>query len=306
MKKERKEIEYEEAPSGFVYFYNYKEPLMKFDKGHGFLGTLAFDGDTDKIQCHLCGEWYGNLPPHLVKEHNIRAPAYKEIVGLNQTTALINENMRKKLIASGMDKRLQNLRQNGMGKGTTRSKEVRAKISATLKKNTPEMQNLRGTCPVQLIERLRNKYFELGRTPLHKELGFHNALTATYGTMKQACAIAGIPYRDCIEYIRNFFDINGRLPRHKDVGKNALWRNIQRYNYRELCRDALASDNHYRKPDKRLFYTKEQLINFVRNFETIHGRKPSYSDCKRGLLPHLSRYSYHFGSWQNTLKIAFK
>lgn len=110
--REKKEIEYEEAPSGNVTFYNYKEPLMKFEQGHGFIGALVFDTESDKIQCHLCGEWFGHLPSHLAKEHNMRSAAYKDLVGLNQTTALINESMRAKMIASGLKKRMKNLRNN--------------------------------------------------------------------------------------------------------------------------------------------------------------------------------------------------
>lgn len=55
------ELEYEEAPSGFVTLYNYKEPFMKFKEGYGFQGVLLFDGTSDKIQCHFCGNWYDAL-----------------------------------------------------------------------------------------------------------------------------------------------------------------------------------------------------------------------------------------------------
>lgn len=38
-----KEVEYEEAPSGYVKLYNYKEPFMKFNGGHGYQGVLLVD-----------------------------------------------------------------------------------------------------------------------------------------------------------------------------------------------------------------------------------------------------------------------
>jgi hypothetical protein len=74
----RNSLEYEEAPSGSVYFYNYKEPLMKFEEGFGFIGALVFDDTTDKIQCHFCGEWFEALGNHINREHNMRAAEYKK------------------------------------------------------------------------------------------------------------------------------------------------------------------------------------------------------------------------------------
>ncbi len=128
-------IEYEEAPSGHVTFYNYKEPLMKFEGGYGFVGALVFDGYSDKIQCHFCGNWFDALGNHLAREHSMDVEYYKKQVGLNTSTALINEKTRAKLIANGMKKRIKNLVNR---KGKKVSAATRAKISATLKENRDE------------------------------------------------------------------------------------------------------------------------------------------------------------------------
>lgn len=315
--KIKKEIEYEDAPSGNVAFYNYKEPLMPYEGGYGFIGALVFDSETDQVQCHMCGAWFKYLPPHITKEHNMRANQYKDLVGLNQTTALISETMRASLIAGGLDKRLQNLR-----KGGKKTPEQRAKIGATLRKFTPEMQNLRNTCPAQLLERLRNKYIELGRTPSEKQMSCREAILRVYGTYREACKLAGIPEpiragqthkniegrikwnkKVCVEWVRNYVDINGKLP-NSGSHKN-MWPAILRHGKKEIFIEALGGDGTYRKIDLNMQYTKPQLLNFLRHFAEINKRKPSYSDCKRGLLPHLSRYSYHFGSWKNSLALAF-
>ena len=42
-------MEYEEAPSGYVTLYNYKEPFMPYREGYGYLGVVLFDGETDKV-----------------------------------------------------------------------------------------------------------------------------------------------------------------------------------------------------------------------------------------------------------------
>lgn len=317
MKKGQKiEKEYIDAPSGSVIFYNYKEPLMQFEGGHGYEGALIFDSKTDKIQCHFCGEWYGALGHHLKREHNMTAESYKKKVGLNKTTALINEETRKKLIAAGMKERIRNLRPNKKV-----SDETKEKIRATLLEHRSEVKNGTGTCPAQLIDRLVALYNKLKRTPLRREIIFHEALVKTYGSMEEACRIAGIPYRKegqtltavrtsmlgkekVVTFVREFFDKNGKLPKGKQIPKNFSYQ-IIKHGRKEIFRMALSQDGVYKKVDTIIRYDKDQLIDFLRVFEKVNKRKPSYSDCRRGLLPHLSRYSYHFGSWKKTLAIAF-
>ena len=136
----KKELEYEEAPSGFIWLQNAKEPLMAFEQGFGYQGVLALDGDLDKIQCHFCGDWFGTLSHHLRREHAMSVHEYKTAVGLFSKTALISEGMRNKLVASGLDKRLQNLRAN-----RSHSPETREKIRQSLQKNVMEKKNQNGT-----------------------------------------------------------------------------------------------------------------------------------------------------------------
>lgn len=310
--------EFEEAPSGSVYFYNYKEPLMEFKKGYGFMGALIADTTSGQIQCHFCGGWFEILQHHLHKEHNMTAEQYKKEVGLNKVSALISEQHRAKLIKKGLEKRMKNLRK---WKGTTRSAETRAKIAATLKENRAEKQNQNNTCPEQLLERLVKKFNELGYTPSAKyDLPFRQALIRVYGSYKNACAIAHIPYRKpgsnrtaalrvkwtkdyTIERVARFFQENGRLP---TFGEYKVYQNaLAKYGKREIFKRAITNDGVYRKTEFIARYDKTTLINFLRMFEKINTRKPSYSDCKRGLLPHLSRYSYNFGSWKKALQIAF-
>lgn len=320
------EIEYEEAPSGNVTFYNYKEPLMKFDKGYGFIGALVFDSETDKVQCHLCGEWFLSLPPHLHREHNMTASAYKEEVGLFQTTALIGETVREKLIAKGLEKRLKNLRP-----GKKVSEETKNKIRNTLKKNgeKPEGLNLRGTCPAQLLDRLQKAYETHGENFSFREhVTFDYLLTKTFGSVKEACILAGVPYRKpgknknyehvikyteemAVNFVREFVVRFLRTPERKDFltqGQRVLWDKFfagKRKELKRIVHEAYNGLSEYRKPQEKMRYTKEVLLRFMRNFEKGNGRKPSTSDCKRGLLPPPQNYIYHFGNWKNALSLAF-
>lgn len=334
------EIEYEDAPSGYATFYNYKEPLMKYDKGYGFLGAVVFDGESDKIQCALCGDWFVALAPHLRKEHNMKVDAYKDELGLFQTTALIGEKMRAKLIASGLNKRLQNLRQTQLKKYKM-TDATREKIRATCKKNAEkaEGKNLRGTCPEQLLDRLQKAYQREGENfSFRRHVNFDYLLKKTYGSVKEACRLAGVPYRkpgqimsyankikytdqQVIDFVKEFATRFHRLPVRRDFynqGKSALWdkkcsnesnlgkRNRVKGRYNKLCSRAMAQLDEYKKTGEKLHFTKEELLGFLRKFEKGNGRKPSISDGKRGLIPPLSRYYYHFGKFRNAVDLAFK
>ncbi len=226
--------------------------------------------------------------------------------------------MREKLIASGLDKRLQNLRAGG--KQTTETKE---KIRATLNRNVTEYQNMRGTCPLQLIDKLRRKYAELGRTPTLAELPGITTIIKVYGSMKEACEIAGIPYRapsqtlknqlgltkwgfeSCVAAVRIFIEEHDRLPKPLELGSGMNTAIRERHGREKVYKAALMGDGKYRKVGNIFRLSKEELIELLQKFESVHGRKPSYSDAKRGMLPVLSRYSYHFGSWKNALSLAF-
>lgn len=314
--REKTYTEYEESPSGSIYFYNYKEPLMKFEEGFGFEGALVYAENTDQIQCHFCGGWFDILGHHLHKEHNMTARDYKKKVGLNISTALISEKHRALLIRKGLEKRVKNLRSP-----KSVSKETRAKISATLKENRAEKKNQNNTCPEQLLERLVKKYNELGYTPSPKrDIPFREALCRTYGSYENACKLVGIPYRKpgltrksglnlkwtrdaIVKQVIRFYQENGRLPKAKEY--KAYDRPLAKYGKKHIFKLALSSDGVYKKAEFIARYDKPTLINFLRMFKTNNNRYPSVSDCKRGLLPHASRYIYHWKSWNIALKVAF-
>ena len=88
-------MEYEEAPSGAIKLYNYKEPLMDVENGHGYMGVLMHDAERDLIQCHVCGVWFSKLANH-IKIHGFKNTAhYKKEFGLAPSTALVCEGLRE-------------------------------------------------------------------------------------------------------------------------------------------------------------------------------------------------------------------
>lgn len=58
-------------------------------KYHGELGILARDGD--RLQCHVCGQWFKTLGVHTLIIHGLSEEEYKKVFGLNLQTGLVGE-----------------------------------------------------------------------------------------------------------------------------------------------------------------------------------------------------------------------
>jgi ROS/MUCR transcriptional regulator protein len=61
---------------------------------YGRLGALLSFGD--KVECHCCGAWFGNLGSHVAARHGMTADEYRAIFGLRQGTTLIGPQMRRR------------------------------------------------------------------------------------------------------------------------------------------------------------------------------------------------------------------
>jgi len=56
---------------------------------HAARGDLTIDTDEQRVQCHLCGDWYRALAPtHLSRAHGLTADEYRKLVGLRPRHAL--------------------------------------------------------------------------------------------------------------------------------------------------------------------------------------------------------------------------
>jgi hypothetical protein len=235
-KKAFKEMEYEDAPSGFVRLYNYKEPYVPFSGGYGYEGVLMFDGKSDKVMCNLCGKWFPYLPKHLSKEHAMKAAHYKELVGLGKNTALIGETIRTKMLKNG-ESRFRNLvRPN---KGQPRSDETKERIrhGLLLFKGRMEAKNSRSTCPLQLLEGIRRTAEKLGRTPSADECSQKEAILFTYGDYGTAVKLAGL--KPGLKPGQNFAHARGRRYTDEELvsqlaafisafGRDPHWSDFQR------------------------------------------------------------------------------
>lgn len=73
---------------------------------YGQLGVLSYDEVEDKVQCHICGEWFRGLNAHIRQTHHWTLDEYREEFGLNRGQSLICEGTRKRL--SDLNKQLGN------------------------------------------------------------------------------------------------------------------------------------------------------------------------------------------------------
>lgn len=182
-----------------IPLYDAKEPLMPAaDGGEGYQGVLLLDPKTDLVQCHVCGEWYTQLGPHINAKHKINARDYKIKFGLRQGTALVNEKLRV-------------LRSKNKTKYCKANKEkVTALCRVAHKKRTPESfrrvtkvvietQNTRGLCPMQILEKLKTAVKDNnGRRPSATVLEgygiWQSTLPYAFGSVQRAYEMIGVKY----------------------------------------------------------------------------------------------------------------
>ena len=187
-KKKKNLIKYKDAPSGYINIEKWVPPFIPVSKGFGYMGVLAQDSKSGKLQCHKCGEWYEQLPTHIQK-HNLNANSYREQFGLLTSTALKSQRIR--LIHSQV---MIDFRKTGKKKFLRKFKKNN-KESAN-RKGKPkalESQNQYGNCDLQIINKIIKLGEELGKTPtlidIKKEFGggMVSTMHSRYGSYVKYC-----------------------------------------------------------------------------------------------------------------------
>lgn len=186
----------------FLTMKHYKEPLLEIPKGKGFgyYGALLGTVDGKGVQCHICGKIFNSLALHVFNTHKIKAKEYRARFQLARTTALISEDFRMRLKERTLEW-LKNMpasekRRFALNKQRW-CKEGRAKRGDTQPRETLETKNKKGTCPDQLIYKIREVKEKLGRTPsLHEFMGetggqrYKHLIFATFGSWLNALRMA--------------------------------------------------------------------------------------------------------------------
>lgn len=219
-----------------VFFYNYKEPLKKFEEGFGYYGTLLGTPDKTKVQCHFCGGLYGSLSSKHLKKHGLTNSQYKEKVGLSRKTALMSEETRKKEIKAYL-KNPHKLAPDD------KKRLLEARLNRRIGwKKSLESKNKKGVCPDQLLDKIRKVATHLKRTPTRADYqryynennitGTVSTIVSTFGSFDKAVLQAGftpvterynkISSKELLHYLEEFYKINKRTPTNSDFNRGIL------------------------------------------------------------------------------------
>lgn len=247
-----------------LIFYNYKEPLTQIEegKGYGYYGVLLSSKDETKVRCHICGELFDLLSGHIRQAHKMEVKKYKERYQLAYGTALISEKRRAIL----KQKTIEWLNSLSLEEQARMTKQRRKNWIKYLKGRTAhgrgitlETKNKRGTCPDQLIDKVKKVAEALGHSPSKNEfIDFYHSqkyvhiILKTFGTWNEVKRRAGL---DLL-----VTSSNGKAKKHK--------------------------------------YTKQEIIDYMKLFYRENKRPPTTTDCNRGLLPHQTTIKRIFGSMQ--------
>lgn len=259
-------------------FYNYKEPLKEIPagEGYGYYGALLGTPSGDKVQCHICGELYSELSAHVNMAHKINHTQYKEKFQLAYRTALLSEEQRmirkekalKFFTSMTVDERMEYQRKAAEGYQKYWRKFKEGKIR---RKNQPpgitlETKNKRGTCPDQLLDRIKEVASKIGKTPTkdnfidyYGSARYISLIYKTFGSWSNGLTMAG--------YSRK------------------TWRKLQ-------------------KGTKKPRYQEEDLLEYLRIFYQENGKVPTETDCRRGLIPDSKIYCRKFGSFPKARELA--
>lgn len=249
----------------FLTLMHYKEPLRKVKDGYGYYGALQVTKDKEYLQCHVCGELFKSVATHINYRHKMNSEEYREKYDLAYQTALVSEAERLR----------RSKRQQAWMKTAPKSKLKKIKTAAkkahTHRKTTfqPKMRletrNKRGTCPDQLVAKIKQITDQLGRTPsLHEfvaECGtqrYKHQIYTVFGSWKNALKIAKLD----------------PAPHYSGKGK------------------------------KKKRYTDEELLEYLVIFTQENNTLPTSSACRRSFLPGEDVYARRFGSLVKAREIA--
>jgi hypothetical protein len=167
------------------------EPFMSAD-GYGYQGIILYDVIEDKIQCHLCGNWYKQITAdHLFHKHGIEnTREYKKMFGLYMSTPLesigsrkLRSDKSKKTWITAPESRKAQCRKLGSTKGGMPKGRTKP----------AEFKNGKGICDAQLKDRALNLQSKLGREiKLRDDNALGCALRRRYGSFEEAKKILGL------------------------------------------------------------------------------------------------------------------
>lgn len=186
----------------YLTFSHYKEPLSPVpkSKGHGFYGCLLSTLDRKFIQCHICGKIFKEVSLHIRAAHKMSVRDYKKTYGLSVNTALISEDVRQERKERTL-RWLSTLSETEIAKYKQEARKNSRKWHLGRKfphKESLESKNKKGTCPDQILAKIKEVAQKIGHVPSIGEFieacdgqRFFHLILRVYGKWSNAVKLAG-------------------------------------------------------------------------------------------------------------------
>lgn len=257
---------------------NYKEPLKKIlqKDGYGWYGTIALTTDGKMIQCHKCGDLKASLPMHIIQRHKMDVSDYREAYGLSPTTALISETTRMGLKERELErikKFTPEQKAEYMRQCKLRLREARKVRTHYQPKESLESKNKKGTCPDQLLDKIKYVKEQVGHVPSKKEFArflqtqrFIHLIYKVYGSWEKAIKLCNF---------KDSEDTRKERQRFVEGGKG-----------------------------RGRAYEEEELLELLRIYTQENQSIPTATDFKRDFLPNLATYTKRFKTIENARQLA--
>jgi len=233
--------------------------------GFSLKGALEYDDKSDLIRCHECGNWYKALATHLDRSHKMNTLKYKLRHCLLPRTALIAEKTRAKLIHANRTEFRTNI------------------LRKVWFRKTENGGNKGSRYPGGDRLKIKDKFRFLPTEELNK---------------RRICP------EQVVELVKKVAAAVGRTPTTKELHEHGFRKSYIKYYYGGIGGVCKIAGIQVGKPGARKMYRREQLIQFLKLFFKNHGRTPSRSDCRRGILPSTTMFYREFGSWNAALRLA--
>lgn len=156
------------SPSGYINIEKFVPPFQSVHSGYGFVGLLAVDTGTGKLQCHFCGNWYEYLSSHVSQTHGLTPDEYKKEFQLLPRTAMKTIRLREE--ASVRMAHMRKDRPSVFASKNQFRKGNKYNGNPTGNEFRTEYKNRRGTCELQVATKIWELKKKLGRLPRFSEL----------------------------------------------------------------------------------------------------------------------------------------
>lgn len=248
-----------------IIIYDYKEPLRKVEKGFGYLGCISGTPDGKKIECHICGGLKENLNHHVLLKHKMKLNEYKDTYSIAHGTKLISPAFKEQRRLDFLERFPKEVRDAGRMKGYKKMlADIKAGRKVKNKKYSLETLNKRGTCPDQIIAKLKEVTKLIDKVPTGIEFTEH----------------AGQKYY--LAALREFGTFNGALKKAQ----------------LEVQKAGMSKGTKFKR------WHEDELLECIKIFFDEYRRIPTYSDFGHGILPRHQIYMRRFGGIENARQMV--